>query len=191
MMHSLTFTVARSFLGVIALASIPTLALAQAETFTAVASTKSAAGVSANAPLTVVVERFATDAEREALVSAVKTGSTQAARAWLQKRKDVGTLQIGARRVPIKYAHGRSTSAGRLITIATAEPIVFVGAGVPGAKGTAGYELGLVLLDVAASGPGRGEISPAAKVRVDQQGAIVTEDFNAADVVHLSNVVKK
>jgi len=28
-------------------------------------------------------------------------------------------------------------------------------------------------------------------VRVNDQGAIVTEDYNAADVVHLSNVVKK
>jgi hypothetical protein len=47
-----------------------------------------------------------------------------------------------------------------------------------------------VLLELKASGPGKGEIAPAAKVRVDAQNAIVTEDYGA-ELVQLTNVVKK
>jgi len=192
MMHRTTLTVVRSLV-LCLVASICAVALvhAQAETFAAVASMKTAGGVSATAPLTVVVNQFATDADQAALVATVKSGNTASVREWLKKRPDAGTLQLGSRRVPIKYVYGRTTSDGRLITVATAEPIAFVGAGVPEAKPTTGYEFGLVLLNLTSSGPGHGELSPAAKVRVNAQGAIVTDDYNAADVVQLSNVVKK
>jgi hypothetical protein len=161
------------------------------ETITAEATVKSAGGANATAPLTVTIERFATDAEREALAAAVKQGGTAAARDLLAKRGDVGTIQVGAQRTPLKYAYARDTGSGRLITAVTAVPIAFIGAGLPDAKPKAGYDLGLVLLEVSASGPGHGELSPAAKIRVDDQGAFVTEDYNAADVVMLSKVVRK
>jgi hypothetical protein len=193
MMHSSTLAFVRSSLSCLSclLIIVPADVLAQDETFSAVASMKTAGGVSASAPVTVVVSQFATDADHAALVGVLKKGGTAAVKEWLSKRADAGRLQLGARRTPIKFAYSRPTGEGRLITVATAEPIVFAGAGLPGAKTTEGYELGLVLLDVVATGPGRGELSPAAKVRVNEQGAIVTEDYNAADVVHLSNVVKK
>lgn len=191
MMHS-TLAVRRSIVSfVIVVVGAVTPALAQSETYSATASLKTAGGVSTTAPLTVTVTQFATEAEQAALVAAVKSGKTTAVRDWLQKRPDAGTLQLGSRRTPIKYVFGRTTADGRLITVATAEPIVFAGAGVPGAKPTTGYELGLVLLNLTTSGPGNGELSPAAKVRVNDQGALVTEDYNAANVVHLSNVLKK
>jgi hypothetical protein len=191
MMHS-TLALRRSFVSfVIVVVGAVTPALAQSETFSATASLKTAGGVSTTAPLTVTVNQFATEAEQAALMAAVKSGKTTAVRDWLQKRPDAGTLQLGSRRTPIKYVFGRTTADGRLITVATAEPIVFAGAGVPGAKPTTGYELGLVLLNLTTSGPGSGELSPAAKVRVNDQGALVTEDYNAANVVHLSNVLKK
>jgi hypothetical protein len=47
-----------------------------------------------------------------------------------------------------------------------------------------------VLLEVPASGSGRGELAPAAKVRVTDQGAIVTEDYGAA-IVELTKVTGK
>jgi hypothetical protein len=191
MMHS-RLAVGRSFVSfVIVVVGAVTPALAQSETFSATASLKTAGGVSTTAPLTVTVNQFATEAEQAALMAAVKSGKTTAVRDWLQKRPDAGTLQLGSRRTPIKYVFGRTTADGRLITVATAEPIVFAGAGVPGAKPTTGYELGLVLLNLTTSGPGSGELAPAAKVRVNDQGALVTEDYNAANVVHLSNVLKK
>lgn len=192
-MHSTTLAFVRSSLSFLSclLIIVPIDVFAQDEIFAAVASMKTAGGVSASAPVTVVVNHFASDADHGALVGALKKGGTAAVKEWLRNRPDAGTLQLGSRRTPIKFAYSRPTGGGRLITVATAEPIVFTGAGLPGAKTTEGYELGLVLLDLAATGPGRGELSPAAKVRVNDQGAIVTEDYNASDVVRLSNVVKK
>ena len=53
-----------------------------------------------------------------------------------------------------------------------------------------GFYLGLLALDVAASGPGHGELSGAAKVTVNDQGAIVTQDYSG-EVVQLQNVTGK
>jgi hypothetical protein len=161
-----------------------------AQTFTAVATVKTAAGASATAPLTVVVRQFASDAQRDELMAALKKGGTASARDLLAKRGDIGTVQLGSRQTAIKHAYARSTGHGQLVTVVTAEPLVFLGAGMPQSKPTTGYDLGLVMLEVAASGPGRGELVPATKVRVDEQGAIVTEDYSG-EVVQLSNVVKK
>ena len=97
-------------------------AQAQSETFSGTASLKTAGGVNANAPVTITIDRFATDADQAALVAAAKSGGT-AARDWLAKRADAGSLQVGGRKMPIKYAYVRKTAGGRLITVATAEPI--------------------------------------------------------------------
>jgi hypothetical protein len=161
-----------------------------AQTITASATVKTAGGASASAPLTVTVRRLATDAERDELMAALKQGGTASARALLAKRGDLGTLQLGAQQTPIKYAYARSMGDGQLMTVVTAEPIVFMGAGVPDAKPKTGYDLGLVMLEVGASRPGRGELVPATKVRLNDQGAIVTEDYSA-EVVQLTNVVRK
>jgi len=63
-------------------------------------------------------------------------------------------------------------------------------AGLPGAAPKAGFDLGVVMLEVATTGPGHGTLVPATKVRMDEGGAIVTEDYGA-DVVRLTNVVGK
>jgi hypothetical protein len=166
------------------------VAEAQAESFTAVAMAKGAKIGAGVANMTLTVERFATDAERDALLEAVKQGGTAAARTLLRGKADAGTLQLGSRPATIKYAYARETGGGRLLTLITADPIVLLGSGLPDAKPTAGYDLGLVLLEVAASGPGKGELVPAAKVKVDAQGAIVTEDYSG-ETVQLTEILKK
>ena len=67
---------------------------------------------------------------------------------------------------------------------------MLLGSGLPDAKPAAGYDLGLVLLEVPASGTGKGEMVPAAKVKIDPQGAIVTEDYSG-ETVQLTQVTKK
>ena len=96
----------------------------------------------------------------------------------------------GSRPATIKYAYARSIGDGRLLTLITADPIVLLGAGLPDAKPAAGYDLGLVLLEVAASGPGKGELVPAAKVKIDAQGAVVTEDYSG-ETVQLTQILRK
>ena len=147
--------------------------------------------MSSTAPVNVVLSTLSSEADRDALVAEVKKGGTAAAQAWLARRPDIGSISVGARKTPIKYAYARSMGDGRLLTVATGEPIAFVGAGLPGAKPTAGFLLGVALLTVPGSGEGTGELSPAAKIRVDAQGAIVTEDFNPAELVQLSKIAKK
>jgi len=160
-------------------------------TFTALAKVTSPAGTSVEAPFTIDVKRFATDAERDALIDTIKKGGSEAARLLLMKQSDAGTLQLGGRTASVKYAYARRIGNGRLITAITGEPIVFIGAGMPNAKDTAGYMLGLVVFEVPETGAGQGEVVPAAKIRVDAQGAVVTEDYSAANVVRLANVAAK
>ena len=189
--HSLFELLTACALGTAALVSANTLALAQGrgESYAADATVKRANGSTASAKLTATIESFATDAERDALIAAVGKGGA-AARDLLASRKDAGSIQVGTSTTPVKYAYARTTASGRLITLVTAQPIHFVGGDLPDAKPKAGYDLGLVLLDVNGSKPGTGEVAPAAKVKVDAQKAIVTEDYGA-DAVRLSNVVKK
>ncbi len=160
------------------------------ETFTATAVVTGPAGGKATAPVTFVVERFATDAERDALFAALRTGGTPAAHELLSGCDNFGSVQIGGHTTPIKYANQRSLGSGRLITIVTAEPVLFLGAGLPEAKPKAEYQLALAVFEANAAGTGQGELTPAAKVRVDDKDAIVTEDYGA-EVIRLTNVVKK
>jgi hypothetical protein len=184
-----TFTAIR--VGVLCLIPLAGIAAGDdSQTITALATVKTAGGASTSAPLTVVVRQLTTDAERDELIAALKQGGTASARALLAKRPDLGTVRLGARQTAIKYAYARQTGGGELVTVVTVEPIVFLGAGLPDAKPVSGYDLGLVMLEVAASGPGRGELVPATKVRTNDDGAIVTEDYSA-EVVQLSNVVRK
>lgn len=178
-------------IAVVGLSLAPTAWAQTRETITAVAEVKSAGGATTKAPVTLVIERFASDAERDALIRALKTGGTEAARQLLAKRQDAGTVKLGAQTAAVKHAFARTTSDGRLITAITSEPLVFLGAGLPGAKSTAGYNLGLVLVQISTKGPGSGELVPAATVRVGDQDAIITEAYNAADTVRLTNVVTK
>jgi hypothetical protein len=159
------------------------------ETISADATVKSAGGVKASAPVVVAIKRYSTDADRDALVAAVKKGGT-AARDLLAKRDDLGTVQVGGRQTPIKHAYARSTGGGRLISVVTAVPIVFIGGGLPDAKAKEGFDFGLVILDTAASGGGKGELVPATKISVNADGAVVTQDYSG-EVVTLSNVTRK
>jgi hypothetical protein len=166
-------------------------ALAQSEVYTGTAAINTAGGTSVTSPMTVTIHRFASETDRAALIEAVRTGGTTAAQKWMARRPEAGILQLGSRRAAIKFAYKTTATDGALVTVGTAEPILFVGAGVPGAARPRGHELGLLLLQLPAKGAGSGELAPAAKVRIDAQGAIVTEDFNAAEMVRITNVTRK
>ena len=175
--------------GAIALGSmVAPVASAQpgGETFTATASAKSA-DASATSKTTIAIERFSSETERAAVMKALKEGGTAAVRPVLSGMKDSGYIELGQRRTPIKYAFARPTGSGRLVTVVTAEPILFLGAGVPESKPKAGYDLAVALLTIDAAGKGEGELAPAAKVKMNESGAIVIDDYGA-DKVWLKGV---
>jgi hypothetical protein len=165
-------------------------AQAQGETFTATASLKTGAGAQMTAPVTIVVTRLTTDTERATVVEALKKGGTAGVVQSLKAMGDVGYIEVGERRTPVKYAHVRPTSGGRLITVIAPTPIAHLGAGLPEAKPKAGFDLALAILEVNASGAGSGELAPAATIKLDDKGAIQTQDYGA-EAVRLTSVQAK
>jgi hypothetical protein len=96
--------------------------------------------------------------------------------------KDAGTIEVGQRKTAIKYAYSRPTGDGRLVTVITAEPIVFLGAGLPEAKPKAGHDVAAALLVLDGSGAGHGELAPAATIKTNESGAVVVDDYGDAKV---------
>ena len=112
-------------------------------------------------------------------------------RALLDKWKPIGSVRLGATNTPVKYAFARPTGGGRLLTVVTGSAIAFVGAGLPDAAPRTGFDLGLVLLNVPSAGGGSGELAPAAKLALNADGALVTEDYGKGTTILLSNVTGK
>jgi hypothetical protein len=170
-------------------AALGTAAQDRPEMFTATAAVRSG-GASASAPVVVTVTRYATDAERDAVKKALGDGGMAGLRSVLAKAPDAGFIELGERRTAVKFASLRSTEGGRLVTVVTAEPILFLGAGVPSAKPRAGYDLAIGIFDVKDAGGGVGDLSPAAKVRLDDGGALVVDDYGAT-VIWLNDIAVK
>lgn len=158
------------------------------ETFTGTASVRKGAA-SASAPVTVTVTRYASATEREAVMKAVRSGGTAAVRTALAALPAAGFIQLGERKTPIKFAGERATGSGRLVTVITAEPILFLGAGIPAAKPLTGFDVAVAMLDLQANGGGLGELAPAAKVGLDEGGALLIEDYGAT-VVWLKDLAR-
>ena len=162
---------------------------ATAEGFTATAAVKTAGGASASAPVTITIDRKMPQPEAETLAAAFKTGGAAALRKALVGVSPTGSIQIGAGpATPTRFTLERPTGDGRLLTILTDRPLVFVGAGVPGAKAKEGYDFAVIDLVVDAKGGGSGTIAPAAKIKMNQ-GAFVVEDYGA-ETVRLTAVKK-
>jgi len=176
----------KMMLGVVIVAAA--LAPPQAMTFTATATAKSAAK-SASVPVQIRIDRFVGDADREKVLAAIKADDAQGTLRLLQAMNDIGFISVGEKRTPIKYAYARPTGGGRMITVVTAQPIHFVGGAAPDAKPKQGYDLALALLVLDGSDRGDGELAPAVKVKVDANGAIVTDDYGS-EVVRLTGIKK-
>ena len=162
---------------------------ASAEVFTATAAVKTAEGASASAPVTVTIDRTMSQTEAESLVAAFKTGGAAALRKALVGKAPTGSVRIGAGTVaPTRVTIDRPSASGRLLTILTDQPLLFVGAGVPGAKVKEGYDFAVIDIEIDAKGNGLGTLAPAAKIRMNQ-GAFVVEDYGA-EVVRLTAVKK-
>ena len=168
-----------------ALALAVRAALAQGETYTGTAAFAGGAAGKSSVLLTVSVRRYATSAEREALIAAVKKGGAGSAHTLLAKRDTIGTVDVGGRQTPLKYAYAWDLDGRRQITLVTADPIAMADI-----KHEPGYDVGFILLDLDASGSGAGEFVPAAKVHVDEQNAVVAEN-SSAGMLRLTGVARK
>jgi hypothetical protein len=177
--------------GLVVKSPFGSVVLAQSETFSATATVKTVGGVEATAPVVVVVTRPTTEAERATVVDALKKGGTAGVVQAIKTMPDAGYIEVGGTKTTLKYAYIRPSSGGRLVTVVAPAPIVKLGAGLPNAQSKAGFDLALAVLEVKDAGAGSGELAPAAKVKLNDAGALQTEDYGSAAVM-LSNVrVKK
>jgi hypothetical protein len=164
-----------------------TQAQARAESFTATATVKTAGGSKASAPVTITIDRTMPEAEADKLVAAFKSGGAAGLRKALAGVPPTGFVQLAeGAPTPARITIERPTDKGRLITIVTDKPLLFLGAGVPGAKSKDGYDFAVIDLEVSASGAGSGTLAPAAKITLNGN-AFVVEDY-ASELVRLAGV---
>jgi len=185
-LHTITRGVLWSTLTVVAATNVAGQTGAR-ETFTATAAVKAAGGAAATAPLKVTVDRKMSESEADTMLAAFKSGGAAGLRKALQGVPAVGSAQLGGGKpTPLRLALERPTEKGRLLTLVADTPILFLGAGVPGAKAQAGYDFAIIDLEVDATSAGSGTLAPAAKVTV-KNGAFVVEDY-AGELVRLTAV---
>ncbi len=160
------------------------------ETFTATAEAKNAAGAVRTVPITVTYKALSTPAERDAIAAALKSGGHAAAKKVLAGMKDIGTIEAPKKTVAVKYAFARPVGSGRMVTIVAAEPMGAIKSDLSNTPPKDGYDLALVLLVLDANDKGTGEFTPAAKVKLREDGALTTED-SSTETIWLKNVAKK
>ena len=182
----MTMKMTKTMLGVL-IATASLAAQGANLTFTATASV-SAPGKKASVPVTIHIDNFIADADRDKIAALVKANDHAGTTKALAALPDLGYITLGEKRTPLKYAYARPTGSGRLITVVTAQPLFFIGGAEKNAKPKAGYDLGLALLVLDGNDAGDGELAPAVKVKVDN-GAIVTDDYGS-EKVRLVKVAK-
>jgi hypothetical protein len=171
------------------MAAAPLLAQATAEVFTATATAKAAGGGSASAPVTITVERKMSQVEADKLRAAFKAGGAAALRKALAGVPPTGTIRIGTSiATPTRMTIERVTGDGRLLTIVTDRALLFLGAGLPGAKSKAGYDFAVIDVEIDAKGNGSGNLAPAAQLKMNGD-AFVVEDYGV-EAIRLTGVKK-
>lgn len=172
----------------LAIAAAPSAQTA-GETFQATAAVKAAGGASATAPVTIEITRKMSQQEADKMTGAFATGGLAGLRQALAGVAPTGSIQIGSGTpTPTRLTLERQTDKGRMLTIVTDRPLIFLGAGLPEAKPKTGYDFGIVDVVVDAAGGGTGTMSTAAKVTV-RQGVFVVDDYSG-ELVRLANVKK-
>jgi len=135
------------------------------------------------------IDRKMPKVEVDALLAAFQAGGAAGLRKALAGVAPTGAVRVGAAKpVPARLTLERATATGKLITIVTDQPVMFVGIGMPAVTSKAGYDFAVVDLIIDAKGNGTGTIAPAARVTV-KQGVPVVED-QAATAIRLTGVTK-
>jgi hypothetical protein len=160
------------------------------ETFTANLHTTGASGGAAAATIQIDIQRYTPDAERTAVENALKTGGYPGFLTALRKAPEVGNVSFGEKKWAIRWAREQPNATGRTITLVTDQPIFFVGGGAVDAKPRAGYEVGLIQLNVEDVGLGKGMMAAAAKVKPGGDGGVQVDDY-ADKPINLTTVVRK
>jgi hypothetical protein len=155
------------------------------ESFTANAQVLSRAGGAASV-VAIQIQRYTADTEHGEIVNALKGGDHAAFLEVLHRAPVVGSVTIGQRSTPIRWARERREGDGRRIGVVTESPLFFAGAGAADAKPTAGFDIGVLEFTVDSVGLGRGSMAGAARVKAGGPTGIEIEDYSGKKITLVS-----
>jgi hypothetical protein len=175
------------------LATTPGTVLSQSrgapETFTANLQVTGATGAGA-ATIQIQIQRYTPDFDRTSVETALKSGGYPAFLTALRKAPEVGSVAVGDRKFVIRWARERPIPKGRTIVLVTDQPIYFVGGGATDAKPRAGYQVGVIQMQIDDAGLGNGSMAAAARVKPGGETGVVIDDY-AEQPIKLVSVVRK
>jgi hypothetical protein len=158
------------------------------ESFTANAQFQGAAGAAATT-VKIRIDRYTPDAERDAVLQALKEGGYQGFVAALRKAPVVGVVSMGDSTFDIRWARATANKNNRSIVVVTDKPMYFLGAGNPNAKSREGFDVGVLSFDVDSVGMGfNGRMAAAAKVKPGANGVEVAD--YADKMIELKTVMR-
>ena len=146
---------------------------------------KNAAGKPVTTKLTVTLDQTMPEADRLAVVEQVKANPDSAA-SVLAGKPQLGTIQANDKSVPIRFASGYALDDGSNLIVLSNEPMGFIGGSK---KSKEGFDLTYAMISVKASGEGKGEIRPAARIKWMESGAPAPVGYDN-QIVWLENVTK-
>ena len=146
---------------------------------------KDKAGKPATATVKVTLDRTMSDEERTATAEQVKA-NPDSAKSVLASKPQIGTIEAADKKVPIRFASGYTLDDGTNLIVLSDEPLGFIGGSK---KSKEGFDLTYAMISVKASGEGKGEIRPAARIKWMESGAPAPVGYDN-QIVWIENVTK-
>lgn len=146
------------------------------ESFKANAQVTNAVGGAASV-VAIQIDRYTSDDAHGVLVKALKDQGNDGFLQALHQAPAVGSVKIGTRSVPVRWARERVEGHNRRIAIVTDGPLFFAGAGAPDAKPTTGFDVAVLEFTIDSVGLGRGTMAGAARVKAGGASGIEIEDY--------------
>lgn len=156
-----------------------------ADVYQGTASFKNKAGKKVTATITVTLDKAMAEEDRSAIVEQVKA-NPDSAKTVLAGKPQLGTIQADDKSVPIRFASGYALDEGQNLIVLSDEPMGFIGGS---GKSKEGFDLTYAMISVKASGEGKGEIRPAARIKWMESGAPAPVGYDN-QIVWIENVTK-
>src|SRR6516164_5015782 len=126
--------------------------------FTASVNATGALGAVATT-MKIHVDRYTADRDRTALLAALTKNGYQAFLPAFRKVPVVGYVQIKEQKWNLRWASQQTRDVGQTVTVATDQPMFFLGGMGANPKPRAGYELAVIRLELDTIGMGNGTLA--------------------------------
>jgi hypothetical protein len=172
-------------------AQAPRPAATAPEVFTATAQAKNATGA-VSGMLEARISRYTPEFDRGAVETALRLGGYPRFLTALRNAPEVGQLIVGGSQpFSIRYAREKVEAGARTIVLVTDMPVYFVGGGRgQPTRPREGFEVGVIQIQLDATGKGSGMMAGAARVRPDGDGGVLLDDY-ADQPITLTGVTRK